>query len=128
MFEIAKIDKAERLVFGFANVSARADGTAIVDLQNDEIPPAVLEKAAYQFVLDFRESGEMHKGGAVGELVESMMFTPEKLKALGLAENAIAPRWWVGFKLSDESFAKVATGQYRMFSIQGKYTADMVDD
>lgn len=119
-FQIAKTDEAERLVFGFANVSVAKDGGEIVDLQGDIIEPADLEKTAYEFVLKFREAGEMHKGSAVGQLVESMVFTPEKLEALGIAKDAVPCRWWVGFKLAPEAFEKVKDGTYRMFSIQGR--------
>lgn len=122
-FQIAKTDEAERLVFGFANVSIAKDGELVTDLQQDIIEPADLETAAYEFVLKFRATGEMHdKGavkGAVGKLVESMVFTPEKLEALGLEKDAVPCRWWVGFKLEPEAFAKVKDGTYRMFSIQG---------
>lgn len=119
-FQIAKTDEAERLVFGFANVSIAKDGGEIVDLQGDIIEPAELEKAAYGFVLKFRETGEMHQGDAVGKLVESMVFTPDKLEALGIAKDALPCRWWVGFQLTPEAFAKVKDGTYQMFSIQGR--------
>lgn len=131
-FTIAKTDEAQRLVFGFANVSIAKDGEPVVDLQGDLIDPADLEKAAYEFVLKFRDTGEMHdKGdvkGVVGKLVESMVFTPEKLDAMGLAKDAVPCRWWCGFKLSPEAFAKVADGTYRMFSIQGRGDRVEVDD
>ena len=131
-FAIAKIDEAERLVFGYANVSVAKDGGEVVDLHGDIIEPSVLEKAAYEFVLKFRDTGEMHDQGSVqgtvGKLVESMVFTPEKLEAIGLAKDAIACRWWVGFKLSPDAFAKVASGEYRMFSIQGKAEREEVTD
>ena len=123
-FTISKTDDAERLVFGFANVSIAKDGGEVVDLQGDIIEPVELERAAYEFVLKFRASGEMHdKGdvkGSVGKLVESMVFTPEKLDALGLAKDALPCRWWVGFQLEPEAFAKVKDGTYKMFSIQGR--------
>ena len=119
-FQIAKLDEADRLVFGFANVSIAKDGEEIVDLQGDIIEPADLEAAAYEFVLKFRDTGEMHKGGSVGTLVESMVFTPDKLEALGIAKDAVPCRWWVGFKLAPEAFEKVKDGTYSMFSIQGR--------
>lgn len=122
-FQIAKVDEAENLVFGFANVSTAVDGQLIEDLQEDIIEPSELEKMAYTFVLKFRAAGEMHDRGVtkgtVGQLVESMVFTAEKLQALGLAKDAIQPRWWVGFKLAPDSFEKVKSGEFRMFSIQG---------
>lgn len=144
-FQIAKIDDAERLVFGFANVSvakstaAGSGGHEIFDLQKDSIPPAELEKAAYQFVLDFREADADHKGPAIGQLVESMVFTPEKLaklatdpvsgavnsEALAILKQALPCRWWVGFKLEPQAYAAVKSGKYRMFSIAGE--ADRTD-
>lgn len=127
--KVEAVNKAAKQVFGFANVSVKRDGEPMVDLQADEIPADVLEKAAYDFVLWFRECGEMHEGEcAKGALIESVMITPEKLTAWGLAEDAVAPRWWVGFQLDAETFKKVATGKYRMFSIQGRATSEEVDE
>lgn len=127
--KLETVRKAEKQVFGFANVAVKRDGLPLVDLQADEIPADVLEKAAYDFVLRFRESGEMHEEVcSKGALIESVMITPEKLAAWGLAEDAVAPRWWVGFQLDAETFKKVASGQYRMFSIQGRATSEEVDE
>jgi hypothetical protein len=128
MFQLAKVDPIKKQVFGFANVAVKSDGAAMVDLQADEIPVDVLEKAAYDFVSEFAESGEMHAVDcAKGCLIESVMITPEKLAAWGLEPDAVAPRWWVGFQLDAETYKKVATGKYRMFSIQGRAEYDEVD-
>jgi hypothetical protein len=129
VLEISKVDARRRQVFGFANVAVKSDGQPMVDLQDDEIPSDVLESAAYKFVLNFRECGEMHEDEcAKGSLIESVMITPEKLEAWGLAADAVAPRWWVGFQLDAETFAKVASGKYRMFSIQGTAISEEVDE
>lgn len=126
-FQLAKIDERAKQVFGYANVSVKRDGAAMVDLQDDEIPADVLEKAAYEFVAHYAECGEMHADECYkGALIESFMITPEKLEALGLAADAVPPRWWVGFQLDAETFAKVATGKYRMFSIQGQAITEEV--
>lgn len=127
-FTIAKLDAAQNLVFGFANVGYNVDGSIIQDLQGDEVTVEDMEPAAYDFVVDVRKSGEMHEGDANGVLVESLYFTPEKLKALGLPEDAIAKgAWWIGFRVSPDVFAKVAKGDYRMFSIQGRADRVKVD-
>lgn len=139
-FQIAKIDEAECLVFGFANVSISKGDTLLVDTQGDQIAPKELEKAAYEYVLTAREADEMHKGDAVGHLVESMMFTDEKLKALAtdpstgsvdqegysVLKRLIPPRWWVGYQLTPSAFAKVKDGTYKMFSIAGSAQAEQV--
>lgn len=120
-FTITKVDDDCNLVFGWANVAFRVDGEQIEDHQEDIVDIEELEPAAYQFVLEFRETGVMHQGEAVGDLIESFVVTPEKLERLGLAPNALPLAWWVGFYIeSDEVFAKVKSGEYKMFSIQGK--------
>lgn len=118
---IAKMKDEQHLVFGWANVSIDIDGAPPLDWQGDVIPPDVLEKAAYKFVLKFRESGVEHEGETVGYLIESVMFTKEKMQAIGIPEGCIPEGWWVGFFVpDDEIVSKIKDGSYKMFSIQGK--------
>lgn len=139
-FLISKLDDGQSLVFGWANVSvakstsAGSGGHSIFDLQKDSIPPEELEKAAYNFVLNFRESDEMHEGPCIGKCVESMVFTPDKLaklatdpttgivddEALTLLKRILPTRWWVGFKLDRPSYEAVKSGKFKMFSIAGE--------
>lgn len=121
MATICKIDESRHLVFGWANVALHADGNLVTDSQGDQIALADLEDAAYLFNLEFRQAGVMHKGAAVVELVESFVVTPDKLAALGLPQHALPGGWWVGFHVPDDTvFAKVKSGEYGMFSIQGR--------
>lgn len=123
---IAKIDEDESLVFGFFNVAVNKAGDLMVDLHDDIITPTVLEHAAYDYVLESREGGDMHDGDAVATLVESMVFTPEKLEKMGLAPDSVPTRWWGGFKIHDpEIFEMVKSGERPMFSIEG--TAERVE-
>lgn len=144
-FQIAKFSDEQSLVFGYANVSvakstaAGSGGEQFFDLQQDSIGPEDLEKAAYEFVLKFREADEMHEGDAVGHLVESIVFTPEKLEkfatdpvsgkvdteALACMKRCLPCRWWVGFKLAPSSYQAVKSGKFTMFSIAGE--ADRVE-
>jgi hypothetical protein len=111
---VCKTDDDQQLVFGWASV---AD---IVDSQGDIIEPHELEKAVYQFVRDYSLAGELHVGGPVGKIVESMVLTQEKAAAMGLPAPTSAA-WWIGMRVDDpEVFAKVKSGSYRMFSIQGR--------
>lgn len=121
-FVIAKIDTAERLVFGWASVARDAEGNPLEDLQGDIVPVEELEKAVYDFVLDSRVGTDLHPADDVpsGQLVESLVVTPEKLQAMGLVtKGAPQAAWWVGFKFNPETFAKVQTGDRTMFSIKG---------
>lgn len=119
--DVVKMKNDEQLVFGWANVSLKADGDVPLDWQGDVTAPKVLEKAAYEFVLKYRTTGEMHQGDVKGYLVESVMFTKEKMASMGIPEGVLPEAWWVGFYIPDEEvFAKVKSGEYKMFSIQGK--------
>ena len=117
---IAKIDEEQRIVFGWASVAKRADGTTIEDSQGDVIESADLEKAAYDFVLDFREANAMHSGPVTGRLVESFVSTPEKLEKMGIPAGVLPTGWWSGYKIEDDdAWAGVKSGRYKMFSIEG---------
>lgn len=120
-FGIAKTDDAQRLVFGWASVSQDASGELLKDLQGDLIDPEELEKAVYDFVLYEGTANEMHRGRVKGQVVESLMVTPDKLQAMGLVSKS-APQagWWVGFKLDPDAYAKVKSGEFAMFSIEGE--------
>lgn len=115
---IAKTDEPRRLVFGWASV-AEDGGGLVVDKQGDMISPEELEKAAYQFVLFKRDAGEMHRRVGVGVLVESLVTTLEKQRAMGLEPGTLPVGWWVGFRVDPDIFAKIQSGEYRAFSIHG---------
>lgn len=108
------------LVSGWANVARNADGTIPLDWQGDIIRPEVLEKAAIDFMLQYRDSGEMHRGTSKGTVVESIVLTKDKQAALGIPDGVVPEGWFITVKINDpEVFEKVKSGRYRMFSIQG---------
>lgn len=117
---ISKMDEDQRLVFGWANMPHPVDklGAPKIDLQNDQIFLSELEKAAYEYVEFSREGDEMHTEKVVAQLVESMVFTPEKMEKMGV-EWSGPYGWWVGYRVDEDVFAKVKSGAYQMFSIGG---------
>ena len=76
-------------------------------------------------MLKWREADEMHTQITKGHVVESLVVTPEKLEALGLPAGSLQTGWWVGFKVDPVTFAKVQSGEFQMFSIEG--TAQRVE-
>ena len=119
---IANIEKTnddQNMVFGWFSVIEK-DGKSVVDSQGDTITEAELENAMYDFVLNARDAGEMHMRKDAGKLVECMVFTKEKQELMGIDLGFIGA--WGGFKLDDETFSKVKSGQYKMFSIGGTGT------
>lgn len=120
MFDITKSNSEECLVSGWANVAVNADGSLPLDWQGDIIRPAVLEKAAINFMMDYRGSGVMHKGESKGIVVESIVFTKEKQQCIGIPDGVVPEGWFITVKVTDpDVFAKVKDGTFKMFSIQG---------
>lgn len=128
-FKIQKSEDDKMLAFGWANVAVTAGGEQIEDYHEDLIDPEELEQAAYKFVELYREGGEMHERGGCAVLVESMFFSKEKQKALGIAEGTLPEGWWIGFKVTDpDVWEKVKSGEYPMFSIEGEAIREEVTD
>lgn len=128
--QIAKVDPAQHLVFGWFSVVS-IDGRPVTDLQGDQIDAADLEASAYEFVLDVRSTtGENHTVRGVGRLVESVVFTPEKIHAMtqslreqGIEANLDLPAvaWWGGMRIeSEEVWARITDGTLKAFSIGGE--------
>lgn len=163
---VAKRD-AERLVFGYAVLATKKDGTPLQDLQGDIVVLRDLERVAYAYVEQDEEraavkaaadetrrallatttydndasllkravrglfaalnvqvekaaGGEMHEGAARSVLVESIVLTPEKLEALGIAKGTVPLGWWVGYRVPAELYKRVQLGSRIMFSIEGQ--------
>ena len=128
-YSVAGKSGDEHLVFGWAWVANGADGRPGVDSQGDAIEPEELENAAYQYVLLYREGGEMHERGGAAVLVESVVFTEEKMQAMGIPAGTLPIGWWIGFKVTDEDvWEKVKDGTYPMFSIEGEAERVEVED
>lgn len=117
--EVAKTIDDQNLVFGWANVSIRKNGEQVQDYHDDAIDPVDLENAAYEFVEYYRAANIEHSGPQIGELVECVAITKQKLVAMGLDENALPQGIWLGFRVNDDTFAKVKNKELLMFSIEG---------
>ena len=129
-FEIFKSDPDKRLVFGWASISYTVDGEQLEDRQKDMIDPEDLEEAVYEYVLNFRDTGEEHipTMRKKGKLVESCVLTEEKQRAMGIPAGTLPIGWWIGFKIEDDdAWERVKNGTYRMFSIEGKANREPVE-
>lgn len=131
----AEVDEDQRTAFGWASVT-ELNGSPVIDKQGDFITTEDIEKAAYQYVHKSRVGGDMHRrtpsmqgdsAFKVSDLIESIVFTDEKIAKMGLPEDY--PRgWWVGFKIHDEpTWQMVKKGLRTGFSIHGKGMRRMID-
>ena len=78
-FQVKKTNNEKMQAFGWASVAIAENGETLEDWQGDIIEPDELESAAYKFVDLYREGGEMHERGGVAYLIESVVFTEEKI-------------------------------------------------
>jgi hypothetical protein len=118
---ISKTHEEKRLVFGWANVVKNAEGKVLLDRQNDFIDDSwELEKAAYDFVLKRGDGGVMHVQRNASRLVESMMFTQEKIEKMGIPKGLLPEGWWTGWKVDDdEAWEGIKKGDFVGFSVHG---------
>jgi len=123
--EIAKSDSRKNMVFGWANVAFN-EGGQVVDHQGHMIDVNELEDAAYGFAVKYRKSGDMHKGEGFGDLVESLVVTEDKIEKGGFPPEMLG-KWWVGFKVPEEDWGRVESGERAMFSVQGRAKLEPVD-
>lgn len=119
-YRVTKADDEDQNIFGWASIAVHKDGTTEVDADDDIIDIRDLELAAYDFVMDARGSGEDHNGApADAVLIESMVFTPEKIEAMGLPVDTVPQGWFVGFHVPDADAYLRAKSEKAAFSIEG---------
>lgn len=128
---ISKVNDEKRQVFGWATLSV-IDGEQVVDLQGDTMLIDEVEKAVYGYMLNSRKGGVMHRrigkldSGPVhvADIIESVVFTPEKLAAWNLEPDALPLGHWLGMQIQkneagDEVWEGVKNGTYGGFSVHG---------
>lgn len=132
-FPIEKRDDDWQVVYGWASVAVDKAGNEIIDLHGDIIPIEELEAAAIEFMLNSRKAGVLHlkdKAGkvvGVGKCVECMVFTVEKMAALGIPDGTLPQALWVGLRIDDPVvWSMVKSGELPMFSIGGRAEAETV--
>lgn len=119
--EIRKAGEDEkRLVFGWSSV-AKVRGAVVSDFEGDTVDVYELERAAADFATRSRHMNVNHAGPKVAELVSSLVFTPEVLKALNLEPDAVPEGWFTAWKVHDDSvWARVKSGELKMLSLEGR--------
>lgn len=119
---ITKVAEDKHLVFGWASIAKDENGKILLDRQDDFIDdPDELEKSAYDYVLNSRDGGVMHVQKGASRMVESMVFTPEKMAAMGIPTGLLPVGWWIGYHVDDQAaWEEVKKGTFTGFSVHGK--------
>ncbi|MCK9601609.1 MAG: XkdF-like putative serine protease domain-containing protein [Sphaerochaeta sp.] len=124
---IQKADEEKGRVFGWASLAFTADGRQVEDVQKDIVDETELESAAYAFMVEFQEAGEMHQRTGVAKVIESMVFTKEKQATLGIPEGVMPVGWWLGLEVTDPEVKKaVKERKLTAFSIGGEAVREEV--
>ena len=107
---IAKLDGPKRIAYG---VVLEPD---TVDLQDDVLSPEEVEKAAHLFMAS-QLVNEMHEDlEPVGTVVESYIAPAD----FWLGDQLVRKGSWVmATRFSEETFEKIAAGEYTGYSIEG---------
>jgi len=58
-----------------------------------------------------------------------MVFTKQKMTAIGIPDETLPEGWWIGFKVTDpDVWDKVKDGTYSMFSIEGEAVREEIPE
>lgn len=87
------MDDERRLIFGWAHIARKADGSLPYDSQGDVVdtPEALKawEDRFYDFLPESPTADDMHEEFGVAKIVGGLCFTPEVTKALGIPDGII---------------------------------------
>lgn len=138
--DVIKVDDTLGIVLGWAiicntgvNISKGESGEPYFDKQGDHIPEYSMLEATTDFMLHSRKAGEMHwknkEGETIGKgvVVFCWPMTAEIAKAFGIETNqtglmiAMKPE-------EDEILEKFRNGEYKGFSIGGKYIPEHTEE
>lgn len=124
---ISKTDEEQQIVYGWAYVTHDKDGILKDDKSGDFVDDVEeIAKAAVDFMLHHRASDLDHTNDKGGDVIESMVFTPEKKAAMGIPEGILPNGWWIGVKCNDAQWAGYKSGR-TAFSIHGAGTRKAAD-
>ena len=138
-----KVDKFEPLIkddsnhclFGMAYVAKELDGKQVYDHSGEFVKEENfedLELATYLFNIAYRQSDIRHSCIAKGYLIDSMVFTREKVEAMRKAEvlsGDIALGVWMGFWFpEDEDWNVIKEMESPMFSLYGTAIKELVEE
>lgn len=125
---ISKADEEQQVVYGWAYVTHDREGNVVVDKSGDFVDDiGEIEKTAIDFMLHSRQGDTDHSNKASTTIVESMVFTPEKMAAMGIEKGTMPSGWWIGAKCDDETWAGYMAGRWKAFSVHGSGTRKSVD-
>ena len=123
---VSKVDKSNRLVFGWGMVCTKG-GEDYYDTDNQHFPEELTVKAWIAFMKEARAHKAMHPGDQVGEVVYAFPATDEVMKSLGMQLGDQSGMIVAVQVASDEVLNKFYDGSYKGFSVGGGATFEDVE-
>lgn len=114
---VIKVDKDAKVIWGWAYVCTEK-GEKAFDRSGEWIAPETLVKATTNFMLTSRMAKVNHIGPKEGDIVGSLPVTKDLADALGIQTDREG--WIIGVVASDDTLAKVESGELTSFSIGGR--------
>lgn len=135
---IIKMDKIlvksdeHNTIFGWAYARETKEGKQVVD-SSGEFTKAEnfedLELATYAYNLAYRQADRQHDLEPKGYLIESIVFTKEKMEKMGIPEGIIPEAVWMGFYFpDDQDYEEIKKMDHPMFSLYGSVTKEFVEE
>lgn len=133
---VLKLDDERRLVYAWASVARRADGTLPEDSQGDVIDTdealRAWEDAFYDFLPHQPTADDMHQDYGVAEIVGGLVFTPELTKAMGVPDGILPTGALVVSRIpqtarGDELWDDIKAGRRAMMSIVASVEREAIE-
>lgn len=122
--DVDKRNDDQQIIYGWAYITHEG-GNVVTDLQGDQIDIDDLSKSAHDFMLAHRVGGSMHDALGIGQVVESLVFTPDVQESLGIDLGKSG--WFIGMKVHDSDvWDRVKTGELAALSIGGQARREMM--
>ena len=125
-------DNKNNCIFGWGYLAIDKDGVQQIDHSGELVKEENfedLELAVYAYNLAFREADMQHDCIAKGYLVESMVFTKEKMKIMGIPDGILPQAVWLGFHFpNDDDYNEICKLDKPMFSLYGKATKEVIEE
>lgn len=119
-------DDERRLVYAWASIARKADGSLPVDSQGDVIDTPEAERAwedaFYDFLPAAGTADDMHTDFGIAKIVGGLVFTPDLAKALNIPDATVPTGALIVVRVprtarGDALWADIQTGKRRMMSI-----------
>lgn len=130
--DLIKYDDEHNLVFGWGYISKTKEGVQSIDHSGDFVTDENfedLELAVYAYNLIYRESDIGHTEKPSGNLIESVVFSKEKMEKMGIPPGILPQGIWVGYHFSnDEDYQMIKAMKKPMLSLFGKVQREYVKE